>query len=156
MCTEALVRLYDTVHSNADWLPRGLGVQPSIIKPKGIDDVPIFAISLYGKTRDMSAFELEKVAQRIEVDLKRVAGTREVSRTGGPTHALQVDIDPARLSAVGVSVADIRQALQSAHLGAPVGDLLVGSQAIAIEPLWWRWYSSRWGGARRPSSAQRW
>jgi hypothetical protein len=28
--TEALVRLYDTVNSNADWLPRGLGVgQPS-------------------------------------------------------------------------------------------------------------------------------
>ena len=24
--TEALVRLYDTVNSNADWLPRGLGV----------------------------------------------------------------------------------------------------------------------------------
>ena len=26
--TEALVRLYDTVQSNADWLPQGLGVQP--------------------------------------------------------------------------------------------------------------------------------
>ena len=31
--TEALVRLYDTVNSNADWLPRGLGVLDPIIKP---------------------------------------------------------------------------------------------------------------------------
>ena len=45
--TEALVRLYDTVNANADWLPRGLGVLPPIIKPKGIDDVPIVALTLY-------------------------------------------------------------------------------------------------------------
>ena len=47
--TEALVRLYDTVNANADWLPRGLGVLPPIIKPKGIDDVPIVALTLYSK-----------------------------------------------------------------------------------------------------------
>ena len=131
--TEALVRLYDTAHANADWLPRGLGVLPPIIKPKGIDDVPIYAVALYGKARDMSAFELEKVAQSIEVDLKRVPGTREVTRIGGPSHVLQIEIDPARLQALGVTVAELRQALQSAHLGAPVGDLLVGQQAIAVE-----------------------
>lgn len=42
--TEALVRLYDTVHSHSDWLPSGLGVLPPLIKPKGIDDVPIVAL----------------------------------------------------------------------------------------------------------------
>lgn len=131
--TEALVRLYDTVHANADWLPHGLGVFPPIIKPKGIDDVPIYSVALFGKSRDISAFELEKVAQSIEVDLKRVPGTREVSRVGGPSHVLQVEIDPARLQAVGITVAELRQALQGAHLGAPVGDLLVGNQAIAVE-----------------------
>ena len=44
---EALVRLYDTVNSNADWLPRGLGVLEPIIKPKGIDDVPIVTLTLF-------------------------------------------------------------------------------------------------------------
>ena len=47
--TEALVRLYDTVNSNADWLPTGLGVLEPIIKPKGIDDVPIVTLTLYSK-----------------------------------------------------------------------------------------------------------
>jgi multidrug efflux pump subunit AcrB len=39
--TDALVRLYNTVHSNRDWLPVNLGTSEPLIKPKGIDDVPI-------------------------------------------------------------------------------------------------------------------
>src|SRR5512139_3367987 len=46
---EALVRLYDTVNSNADWLPRGLGVLDPIIKLKGIDDVPIVTLTLFSR-----------------------------------------------------------------------------------------------------------
>ena len=131
--TEALVRLYDTVHSNADWLPRGLGVQPPLIKPKGIDDVPILTLALMGRARDMSALDLERIAQGIEIDLKRVPGTREVTTLGGPSRAIQVEIDPARLAEAGVTVAELRQALQSAHLGAPVGEVLTGTQSVAVE-----------------------
>ena len=34
----ALVRLYDTIQSNRDWVSPDLGVQQPIIKPVGIDD----------------------------------------------------------------------------------------------------------------------
>ncbi len=131
--TEALVRLYDTVNSHADWLPKGLGVLQPLIKPKGIDDVPIVSLTLHGKDVDLSAFELERIAQNIEIDLKRVKGTREVTTLGGPSRAIQIDIHPARMQAAGITVPELRIALQAAHLGAPVGDLLVGKQAIAIE-----------------------
>ena len=53
--TEALVRLYDTVNSNADWLPRGLGVLDPIIKPKGIDDVPIVTLTLFSRNASQAA-----------------------------------------------------------------------------------------------------
>ena len=157
--TEALVRLYDTVNSNADWLPRGLGVLDPIIKPKGIDDVPIVTLTLFSKnpapsaeppqagasrpggpepqatggTRFTGPFDLERVAHSIEADLKRVPGTREVSTLGGPGRAVMVEIDPARMSGVGVTVADLRQALLSANLGLPVGELIHGNRAVAIE-----------------------
>jgi len=131
--TEALVRLYDTVNSNADWLPQGLGVLPPIIKPKGIDDVPIVALTLYSNNPQTDAFELERVAHSIEADLKRVPGTREVTTIGGPGRAVMVDMDPARMAGAGVTVADLRRALQSANLGLPAGDLLRANQAIAIE-----------------------
>jgi multidrug efflux pump subunit AcrB len=39
--TQAIVRLYNAVFSNQDWLPANLGTLQPIIKPKGIDDVPI-------------------------------------------------------------------------------------------------------------------
>ncbi len=128
---DALVRLYDAVNSNADWLPKGLGVLDPLIKPMGIDDVPIVALTLFSKTA--STFDLERVAHSIEADLKRVAGTREVRTIGGPGRAIMIEIDSARMSGSGVTVADLRSALQSANAGMPVGNLLSGNRAVAIE-----------------------
>ncbi len=131
--TEALVRLYDTVNSNADWLPQGLGVLAPIIKPKGIDDVPIVTLTLFSPDTTSGAFDLERVAHSIEADLKRVAGTREVKTLGGPGRAVMVEIDPSKMAGVGVTVTDLRTALQSANLGLPVGDLISGNRTVAIE-----------------------
>jgi multidrug efflux pump subunit AcrB len=130
---EALVRLYDTVNSNADWLPRGLGVLAPIIKPKGIDDVPIVTLTLFSRNAEIGAFDLERVAHSVEADLKRVPGTREVTTLGGPGRAVRVEIDPARMASSGVTVPDLRAALQSANLGLPVGELLAGNRAVAVE-----------------------
>jgi len=47
--TEALVQLYNTIQSNQDWLPKNLGVGEPLVKPKGIDDVPILTATLYTK-----------------------------------------------------------------------------------------------------------
>ena len=131
--TEALVRLHDTVSANADWLPRGLGVLDPIIKPKGIDDVPIVTLTLFSKNEATGAYDLERIAHSIEADLKRVPGTREVSTIGGPGRAVLVELDPARMAGSGVTVADMRMALQSANLGLPVGELIAGNKAVAVE-----------------------
>ena len=148
--TEALVRLYDAVNANADWLPRGLGVGPPLIKPRGIDDVPIVALTLYAKDRAVGAQELERVAHSLEIDLKRVPGTREVVTLGGPGRAALVELDPQRMASAGVTVAELRQALQAANMGAPVGELLGGNRSVAVEAgpfcamprRWASWWSA--------------
>jgi multidrug efflux pump subunit AcrB len=131
--TEALVRLYDTVNSNADWLPPGLGVLPPLIKPQGIDDVPIVSLTLYDTDPTAGAYDLERVAHSIETDLKRVAGVRDVRTIGGPGRAVQVELDPARMAGSGITVADLRRALQSANLGLPAGQLLAGNTALTVD-----------------------
>ena len=135
--TEALVRLYDTVQSNRDWLPANLGTLEPIIKPKGIDDVPIVTLTLWSKeaSKDTSlgAIELERIAHSLEADLKRVKGTREVTTIGGPGRAVNVELDAARLAAANLSVAELRRALQGANLGMPSGELIAGNRSIAIE-----------------------
>ncbi|HSH30808.1 MAG TPA: efflux RND transporter permease subunit, partial [Thiohalobacter sp.] len=45
--TQAIVRLYNAIFSNQDWLPPNLGTLQPIIKPKGIDDVPIVTATLW-------------------------------------------------------------------------------------------------------------
>jgi multidrug efflux pump subunit AcrB len=131
--TEALVRLHDTVAANSDWLPRGLGVLSPIIKPKGIDDVPIVSLTLFSKNPNQNSYELEKIANRIEVDLKRIKGTREVVTIGGLKRAINVELDPSRMASSGMTIQEIRGILASANMGMPVGDLLVGDATVAVE-----------------------
>ncbi|MFZ6751224.1 efflux RND transporter permease subunit [Undibacterium sp. Ren11W] len=131
--TEALVRLYNTVHSNRDWLPANLGTLEPLIKPKGIDDVPIVSLSLWSKNTATGAYDLERVAHSIEADLKRVKGTREITTIGGPGRAVNIQLDPARLAATGLTVVDLQGALASANLGLPSGELTAGNRSVAVD-----------------------
>lgn len=131
--TEALVRLYDTVHSHRDWLPANLGTLEPLIKPKGIDDVPIVSFTLWSQRQDQAGLALGQVAHSVEAELKRVKGTREISTIGGPGRAIQIALDPAKLAAHQLTVLDLQGALQSAHLAMPAGELTMGNRSVAIE-----------------------
>jgi multidrug efflux pump subunit AcrB len=121
--TEALVRLYDVLNANQDWLPSGLGVLPPIVKPKGIDDVPVLAVSLWSRD-DTSASELERVAHAVEAELKRVPGVREVATIGGPGRVVQLALDPQRLRERGVDLLRLKQALGAAGMALPSGQVV--------------------------------
>jgi len=136
--TEALVRLYDVLNANQDWLPRELGTLPPIVKPKGIDDVPVLAVSLWSKDAT-SASELERVAHAVESEIKRVPGVREVATIGGPGRVVQVTLQPQRLRERGVDVLRLKQTLGAASFALPSGQVMdeqadVGSpRALAVE-----------------------
>ncbi|NWF46906.1 efflux RND transporter permease subunit [Hydrogenophaga sp. D2P1] len=126
--TEALVRLYDVLNANQDWLPQGLGVLTPIVKPKGIDDVPVLAATLWTKDAQ-SAMDLERVAHAVETELKRVPGTREVVTIGGPGRAVHVWLEPAKLRERGVSVQALQGAIASANQAMPSGSVINPSPA---------------------------
>ena len=135
--TEALVRLYDVLNANQDWLPRNLGALPPIVKPKGIDDVPVLGVTLWSRDHQ-SGLELERVARTLEAELKRVPGTREVQTIGGPGQAVMVTVDPSRLRERGVDLASLQQSLAAANLSLPSGAVLAPqadghSQLLTIE-----------------------
>jgi multidrug efflux pump subunit AcrB len=122
--TEALVRLYDVLNANQDWLPAGLGALPPIVKPKGIDDVPILALTLSPRSDDTDAAALQQVARTLETELKRVPGTREARRIGGQLRAVTVQLDAQRMRARGVDLLRLRQSLQAASLALPAGTVI--------------------------------
>jgi len=131
--TEALVRLHDTVQSHKDWLPPNLGTLEPLIKPKGIDDVPIVSLTLWSKNLDNGASALETVAHSVEADLKRVKGVREIATIGGPGRAINIALDPVKLAANELTIMDLQASLQSANLSMPVGELSAGNRNLAIE-----------------------
>ena len=126
--TEALVRLYDVLNANQDWLPSGLGTLSPIVKPKGIDDVPVLAVTLWSP-EGTAAQDLERVAHAVEAELKRVPGTREVQTLGGPGRAIQVWLEPTRLRERGIDVLSLQQTLAAANVGMPAGAVLDASAA---------------------------
>jgi multidrug efflux pump subunit AcrB len=125
----ALVRLYDKVFSNQDWLPPNLGVGQPIVKPKGIDDVPVMALTLWTDDPQRGPVELAEVAHTLETELKRIPGTRDVFTLGAPERAVMVQLDAARLASHGLTVEDLAGALQSANLARQAGER-VGSDGV--------------------------
>ena len=130
---DALVRLHDVLHANRDWVSPELGVGDFIVKPKGIDDVPIVTFTLSDRTAARGAYELERIAHAAEIELKRVPGTREVRTLGGPGRVVRVLLDPERLAAHGLSALELRRALAHANAALPAGTLVRDNREFWVE-----------------------
>ncbi|MBK7136659.1 MAG: efflux RND transporter permease subunit [Rhodocyclales bacterium] len=130
---QALVRLYDTVNSHRDWVSPQLGVGEPIIKPKGIDDVPIVTLTFWTKDAARAAFEMQQVARAVEIEMKRIPGTRDVVTLGGPGHVIRVAMDAERMAAHGITAQDLKAALQLSNALQPSGNLVSGNREILVE-----------------------
>ena len=81
---------------------------------------PVYGLSLTSTKR--SAIELRQIAQqRLRPLLSTIGGVAGVDVLGGATPELAVDVDPARLSALGLTLADVTTALGNANSVAAVG-----------------------------------
>ena len=123
---DAIVRLYNAVYSNQDWRPPGSGILQPLVKPKGIDDVPVVTLTLWSRNGKLGGHELGKVARAIQGEIKRVPGTRNIDIVGDTEPMIHVELNPARLTGAGLTVADVAHSLQAAnlvrHAGAVIGD----------------------------------
>jgi multidrug efflux pump subunit AcrB len=131
--TAALVRLYNKIASNQDWLPRNLGVGTPLIKPKGIDDVPIVALTLWTEDDKRGAYELNQVAHAIESELKRVPGSRDIYTIGGPQQVVHVLLDTDKLAGHGISLSDLRNALQASNSARDAVSLVNNNEEIQVQ-----------------------
>jgi multidrug efflux pump subunit AcrB len=81
---------------------------------------PVLGISLTSGTLD--GVSLQQLAQlRLRPLLSTVPGVAGVDVLGGSTPEMEVEVDPARLQALGITIADVSTALGSANSVAAVG-----------------------------------
>ncbi|RFF28099.1 MULTISPECIES: efflux RND transporter permease subunit [unclassified Wenzhouxiangella] len=131
---DALIRLYNKVYSNTDWFPADLGAGQPVVKPKGIDDVPIVTLTLYDPDRRQTGEELTRLAHTLEVALKRVSGTRDVYTVGGVPDRVDVVFDPASLAGYGMTLADVRDAIRAANSAAGETRIMRDGVSIPLQP----------------------
>jgi multidrug efflux pump subunit AcrB len=131
--TQAIVRLYDKIYSNADWLPRNMGVGQPIIKPRGIDDVPIVALTLWSEDPARSGVDLLQVAHSLEAELKRVPGTRDIYALGGTGQSVRILIDPVKLAGFNIDLEQVRTGIIAANQSRDAGSLVRGNREITLQ-----------------------
>ncbi|WP_331346528.1 efflux RND transporter permease subunit [Cellvibrio sp. UBA7661] len=131
--TDAIVRLYNAFYANSDWLPQNLGVGQPLIKPKGIDDVPIVALTLWSKNAATTNSDLLSVARELQTQLQRVPGTRDIEIIGGGDKALRVLFDPERMAAFGLALDDLRRALGAANSSQAAGTLVSDNREMLVQ-----------------------
>ncbi|KZC15382.1 multidrug transporter AcrB [Rhodanobacter sp. FW510-R12] len=128
----AIVRLYNQVFQNQGFVPPGLGVGPPLVRPMGIDDVPVMALTLWSDLPAQGPVQLAEVAHTLETELKRVPGTRDVYTIGAPARAVVVELDAAKLAAYGMTPGDLSNALKAANAVSQAGDRVGGERDVPV------------------------
>ncbi len=130
---QAIVNLYNQVESHRDWLPAGLNIPKPIIKPMGIDDVPIMAITLSSDDPAIGHQALTRLAHSLETELKTIAGTRDIYTLGQQNSVLSIQLDPSKMNGHNISFADISQRLQAANSGGQLTTILQNNELLKLQ-----------------------
>jgi hydrophobe/amphiphile efflux-1 (HAE1) family protein len=114
------------------------GIQEPQVRRQDVDGGPIvyFAISTTGMSEEqLSWFVDDTITKR----LLAIAGVAQVTRSGGVSREMRVDIDPARMESYGITAAEVNQQLRLVNMDATGGRAQVGGSEQSIRVL---------GGAR--------
>ena len=130
---DAVVRIYNKLYSNKDWMPQGVGVGEPIIKPKGIEDVPIVSITLSDRAGDLDQQQLTQVAHGLETELKRIKGTRDIYTVGGHNTIVDVRLDPVKMNSFGITLDQLNQHLPAANASSPMLRLTHDNQEFPVQ-----------------------
>ena len=126
---DAIVKTYNKLYSNFDQIPPGVS-QP-IIKPRSIDDVPILALTLWGKGHD--PYELRQVAAELKNSIKQIDNVSATEIIGGQTRQVRVVLDTQRLAAYGIAPAAVTSELERANSRSQAGTFSAGNQEFQVE-----------------------
>ena len=126
---DAIVRTYNKLYANFDRIPQGVS-QP-LIKARSIDDVPVLAMTFWGKNYD--GYALRRIAAEVQQSIKQVANVSETTLLGGQRRELKVTLDPQKLAAYHVSPLLIARALQTSNQRLRAGSFAEGNQEFAVE-----------------------
>ncbi len=131
--TEAMVRIYDKLKGTSDLLPKG-AMEP-VIKLHSIDDVPVLALTIWGK--GLNSYELSRLAREVELKLREVSDVAQVETLGEERREININLDPVKLRAYSLSSLSIAQSLSAFNSRIPSGKLVSENEEIKVTAGSW-------------------
>jgi multidrug efflux pump subunit AcrB len=113
----SIVKVHDKLQSNLDKIPPGVAMP--LVKPKGIDDVPVVTITLSSDSVDDAA--LRTLGVDVLQHLQQVKNTGQGFVVGGRAEQVRVEVLPERLAGFGITLEQLGQTIQAANQEMPAG-----------------------------------
>ncbi len=124
----SIVKVHDKLQSNLDKIPPGVAMP--LVKPKGIDDVPVVTVTMWSQDVDDGA--MRTLALDVLQRLQEVPNTGQGYVVGGRAEQIRVEVYPERLSGYGITLEEIANTIRSANAEQPAGSLESGNTLFNV------------------------
>ncbi len=125
----AIVRLNQKLATNFDRIPHS--VQPPLIKPHTIDDVPIMALTFHGEGYDH--YILRRLAGQVDDAVKSIKDVAETKLIGGTRRQLTIHFDPLALAARNLTVTELAPRIQAVNSQSHSGSLVAQNHLVELQ-----------------------
>jgi len=130
---EAANDVRDKVSQAIRSLPQDIDAPPVVSKADA-DSEPIITMTVQSASRN--PLELSDYAENVIAErLQTIPGVSSVQIWGQKRYAMRLWIDPVKLTAYGVTVADVRQALESQNVELPTGKLTGANTELTVKTM---------------------
>ncbi len=108
----SLIKVHDKLASNLDKMPVGVQMPP-LVKPKGIDDVPVVTLTL--RSAELDGGSLRRLGLNLLQQLNRIPDTGQGFVVGGQSEEIRVEILPNKLAGSGVTTDQVANVIRGAN-----------------------------------------
>ncbi|MGC4058896.1 MAG: efflux RND transporter permease subunit [Chitinophagaceae bacterium] len=122
------VKLYSELLKNMDRMPAGTSMP--LIKSRGIDDVPVYSMSLWSDHYD--DLQLKQTGNYLADALKKIPGVADVRIIGGRSKELKVTLDKERMNGLHVDLLSLVQNIQAQNTQMPGAVLRTSDSALSV------------------------
>lgn len=121
--SDVLQSVRDAVELAKPHLPQDVR-EDLLVRELSADDWPMMRVVVSG---DYDPVLLKRTAENLQEELERIPGVLEVELSGGVQQEVRVDVDPERLRAYGLSLADVKDAIRMQNITMPTGEISIGT-----------------------------
>ncbi len=124
----SLVKVHDKLQANQQVLPPG--ARAPVVRPKGIDDVPVVTLTLWSDVIDDAA--LRALGSKLLQSLAQIPDVGQGFVVGGRHEQIRVEVEPQRLAGFGVTLDQLARTIQTANAEQRTGNSETGQQHLTV------------------------